>query len=140
MAAKLSEGDTITMTGEVTLVHDEKGWNKYGQILLCHEMRLSCPLWTRAFKRTFGSEGVGFFRDNETDAMLNTTLAVREWVGLVAYWLSGRIDSVFPGPGRGHLSSRIAARADEKNCLRISTVTRTSVESANTPAFTNQPR
>jgi uncharacterized SAM-binding protein YcdF (DUF218 family) len=48
--------------------------------------------------RTSGREGVGFFRDNEIDALQNTTLAVREWIGLIAYWLSGRIDSVLPGP------------------------------------------
>jgi uncharacterized SAM-binding protein YcdF (DUF218 family) len=48
--------------------------------------------------RTSGREGVGFFRDNEVDALKNTTLAVREWIGLLAYWLSGRIDSVLPGP------------------------------------------
>ena len=23
---------------------------------------------------------------------------LREWIGLVAYWLSGRIDTPFPGP------------------------------------------
>lgn len=27
-----------------------------------------------------------------------TTTAVREWIGLMAYWLSGRIDRLFPGP------------------------------------------
>ena len=26
------------------------------------------------------------------------TMAVREWIGLVAYWLSGRIDQPFPAP------------------------------------------
>lgn len=45
---------------------------------------------------TSGEEGVGLLRDNPTDALRNTTLAVREWVGLFAYWLSGRIDSPFP--------------------------------------------
>jgi uncharacterized SAM-binding protein YcdF (DUF218 family) len=49
--------------------------------------------------RTSGREGVGFFRDNEVDALQNTTLALREWIGLIAYWLSGRIDSILPGPG-----------------------------------------
>jgi uncharacterized SAM-binding protein YcdF (DUF218 family) len=27
------------------------------------------------------------------------TLAVHEWIGLAAYWASGRIDRLFPGPG-----------------------------------------
>jgi uncharacterized SAM-binding protein YcdF (DUF218 family) len=48
--------------------------------------------------RTSGEEGVGFFTDNETDALQNTTIALHEWIGLIAYWLSGRIDSPLPGP------------------------------------------
>ncbi|QPC92844.1 YdcF family protein [Mesorhizobium sp. INR15] len=49
--------------------------------------------------RTSGKEGVGLFRDNATDSLQNTTMATREWIGLFAYWLSGRIDRPFPGPG-----------------------------------------
>jgi uncharacterized SAM-binding protein YcdF (DUF218 family) len=48
--------------------------------------------------RTSGREGLGVLRDNATDAMQNTTIAIREWIGLFAYWLSGRIDEPFPGP------------------------------------------
>ena len=48
--------------------------------------------------RTSGAEGIGLFRDNPADSLLNTTMAIREWIGLVAYWLSGRIDSVLPDP------------------------------------------
>lgn len=48
--------------------------------------------------RTSGEEGVGLFTDNANDALQNTTLAIREWIGLFAYWLTGRIDSPFPGP------------------------------------------
>lgn len=48
--------------------------------------------------RTSGAEGVGIFRDNPTDSLQNATLGIREWIGLIAYWLSGRIDSPFPGP------------------------------------------
>ncbi len=51
--------------------------------------------------RTSGREGVGLFRDNATDSLDNATLAIREWTGLLAYWLSGRIDSPFPGPSPG---------------------------------------
>jgi len=25
-------------------------------------------------------------------------VATREWVGLIAYWLTGRTDALFPGP------------------------------------------
>jgi uncharacterized SAM-binding protein YcdF (DUF218 family) len=49
--------------------------------------------------RTSGEEGVGLFRDNATDSLQNTTLGLREWMGLIAYWLTGRIDTPFPGPG-----------------------------------------
>jgi uncharacterized SAM-binding protein YcdF (DUF218 family) len=48
--------------------------------------------------RTSGKEGFGLFRDNAADAVQNTTVAIREWIGLFAYWLSGRIDEPFPGP------------------------------------------
>jgi uncharacterized SAM-binding protein YcdF (DUF218 family) len=48
--------------------------------------------------RTSGRVGIGLFTDNEVDSLQNTTLAIREWIGLVAYWLSGRIDSAWPGP------------------------------------------
>ena len=27
-------------------------------------------------------------------------IALREWIGLVAYWATGRIERLFPGPGR----------------------------------------
>ena len=49
--------------------------------------------------RTSGEEGLGLWRDNAADALQNTTIAIREWVGLFAYWLSGRIDEPFPAPG-----------------------------------------
>ncbi|TPM35964.1 YdcF family protein [Mesorhizobium sp. B2-3-5] len=49
--------------------------------------------------RTSGKEGVGLFRDNAADSLQNTTMAIREWTGLFAYWLSGRIDQPFPAPG-----------------------------------------
>lgn len=48
--------------------------------------------------RTSGREGVGFMRDNPTDALATTTMAIREWLGLIGYKFTGRIDSVFPGP------------------------------------------
>ena len=50
--------------------------------------------------RTSGKEGVGLFRDSPIDALQNTMTAMREWIGLAGYWLSGRIDSVFPAPRR----------------------------------------
>jgi uncharacterized SAM-binding protein YcdF (DUF218 family) len=47
--------------------------------------------------RTSGREGIGLFRDNPADSLQATTMAIREWIGLIAYWLSGRIDQPFPG-------------------------------------------
>jgi hypothetical protein len=48
--------------------------------------------------RTSGREGIGFMRDNPADSLQATTMAIREWIGLIAYKFVGRIDSVFPGP------------------------------------------
>jgi uncharacterized SAM-binding protein YcdF (DUF218 family) len=48
--------------------------------------------------RTSGREGIGLFRDNPADSLQTTTMALREWIGLAGYWLSGRIDTLFPGP------------------------------------------
>jgi uncharacterized SAM-binding protein YcdF (DUF218 family) len=48
--------------------------------------------------RTTGREGIGLFSDNALDSLETTSTALREWIGLVAYRLSGRIDDVFPGP------------------------------------------
>jgi uncharacterized SAM-binding protein YcdF (DUF218 family) len=50
--------------------------------------------------RTSGREGVSLFADNTADALANTSTALREWIGLAAYWLSGRIDSPFPSPAK----------------------------------------
>jgi uncharacterized SAM-binding protein YcdF (DUF218 family) len=49
--------------------------------------------------RTSGREGIGLFRDNAADSLQATTMAIREWIGLFAYWMSGRIDEPFPRPG-----------------------------------------
>jgi uncharacterized SAM-binding protein YcdF (DUF218 family) len=48
--------------------------------------------------RTAGTEGPGLARDNAIDSLENTTLAIREWLGLAAYWMTGRIDSLLPSP------------------------------------------
>jgi uncharacterized SAM-binding protein YcdF (DUF218 family) len=48
--------------------------------------------------RTSGREGIGLMRDNPVDSLQTTTVAVREWLGLFAYFLSGRIDQLVPGP------------------------------------------
>lgn len=48
--------------------------------------------------RTSGKEGIGVMRDNPSDSLNTMTMAIREWIGLIAYKFVGRIDSVFPGP------------------------------------------
>jgi uncharacterized SAM-binding protein YcdF (DUF218 family) len=48
--------------------------------------------------RTTGKDGLSLFADDSDDALNNSKIAIREWIGLVAYWLTGRIDSPLPGP------------------------------------------
>ena len=82
--------------------------------------------------RTSGEEGIGLFRDNAADSLQTTTMAMREWIGLAAYWLSGRDRSAAsrgPTDGGGSIS---ACRAAEKNCRRTSTMTSSSVDSTST--------
>jgi uncharacterized SAM-binding protein YcdF (DUF218 family) len=38
------------------------------------------------------------FEGFSIQGLRRTDVAVREWVGLVAYWMRGRIDQLFPGP------------------------------------------
>lgn len=48
--------------------------------------------------RTRGDEVPGLATDNPLDSLSATTISLREWIGLFAYWLSGRIDSPLPSP------------------------------------------
>lgn len=48
--------------------------------------------------RTTGKEGVSLFGDNPADLLQTTDVAIREWIGLFAYWATGRIDTLFPAP------------------------------------------
>ena len=41
-----------------------------------------------------------------------TDLAFKEWVGLAAYWLSGRTDALWPGPERSGQGSQAHAKKD----------------------------
>jgi uncharacterized SAM-binding protein YcdF (DUF218 family) len=38
------------------------------------------------------------FTQYSTDGLIRTDAAVREWLGLAAYWLAGRTSALFPGP------------------------------------------
>jgi uncharacterized SAM-binding protein YcdF (DUF218 family) len=46
--------------------------------------------------RTTGRERFGLAQDNPIDSLEITQLAVREWLGLLAYRLSGRTDALLP--------------------------------------------
>lgn len=48
--------------------------------------------------RTRGDERLGLATDNPLDSLSATTVALREWIGLLAYWLTGRIDEPLPAP------------------------------------------
>jgi len=47
---------------------------------------------------TGADAGFGLKVGNGLDNLQTTNIAVREWVGLIGYWATGRIDSVLPGP------------------------------------------
>ena len=51
--------------------------------------------------RTTGQETIGLAQDNQIDTLQASSLAVREWIGLIAYRLTGRIDAVVPAPDAG---------------------------------------
>lgn len=46
--------------------------------------------------RTSGLETLGPAQDNLADSLQNLTIALREWIGLAAYYLAGRIDFLLP--------------------------------------------
>ena len=48
--------------------------------------------------RSTGDVGFGIALAQPAENMATTTLAVREWVGLAAYWLTGRLDTPLPRP------------------------------------------
>jgi uncharacterized SAM-binding protein YcdF (DUF218 family) len=48
--------------------------------------------------RTSGKEGIGLTEDNPQDSLQNMSIALREWVGLIAYHLAGRTDQLLPSP------------------------------------------
>ncbi|WP_309086285.1 YdcF family protein [Chelativorans sp.] len=49
--------------------------------------------------KTSGRERLGPAEDNVLDSLRNTTTAIREWIGLVAYYLADRSDTILPAAG-----------------------------------------
>ena len=45
-----------------------------------------------------GTEGVGVKLDQATENVSVSNVALREWAGLLGYYLAGKIDEVLPGP------------------------------------------
>jgi uncharacterized SAM-binding protein YcdF (DUF218 family) len=51
-----------------------------------------CPVDWRAEARLFG------FASIAADGLAKTDIAMREWMGLIAYRMTGKIDELLPGP------------------------------------------
>ncbi len=47
---------------------------------------------------TKGNEGFGLRLNQPAENLSITSIALREWIGLLAYWLTGKIDSPLPRP------------------------------------------
>ncbi len=48
--------------------------------------------------RSAGVEGFGWCGDDAGRCLRQMSIALREWIGLAAYWAMGRIDDPFPAP------------------------------------------
>jgi uncharacterized SAM-binding protein YcdF (DUF218 family) len=46
--------------------------------------------------RTTGEDSLGLSRNNVVHTLQTTGVALREWIGLVAYWVTGRTDAILP--------------------------------------------
>lgn len=46
--------------------------------------------------RTTGQDTLGLSRNNVVHTLQTTGIALREWIGLVAYWVTGRTDAILP--------------------------------------------
>ena len=51
--------------------------------------------------RTRGPQDTLRLFSSASEGLARTDTAVREWVGLAVYWLTGRSSELFPGPGNG---------------------------------------
>lgn len=67
---------------------------------LFHKAGFDVIPWPVDYK-TAGTESIGLAEDNLLDNLRNTSLGIREWIGLAAYWILGRTDSLLP-PREGY--------------------------------------
>lgn len=66
---------------------------------LFHRAGFETIAWPADY-RTKGNERFGLPTHNPIDLLSATSMAVREWIGLFAYWMSGKIDHILPGPAQ----------------------------------------
>ena len=50
-------------------------------------------------QRPAGPTITGRFGLEASTSLVRVDVAVHEWLGLIAYWLTGRIDALLPGSG-----------------------------------------
>jgi len=50
--------------------------------------------------RLGGADSLLTFPTNSVEGLERTDIAVREWMGLIVYWATGKIDTPLPGPGQ----------------------------------------
>ena len=60
--------------------------------------------------RTRGTADLTRPFDKVSEGLRRVDVATREWVGLLAYWVTGRSDALFPGPQRGARRLRSSGR------------------------------
>ena len=60
--------------------------------------------WPADYRST-GQEGLFLCRETVAICMRLSTAALREWIGLTAYWLTGRIDDWLPGPANAETAA-----------------------------------
>jgi uncharacterized SAM-binding protein YcdF (DUF218 family) len=58
--------------------------------------------------RTRGSADLTRPFDKVSEGLRRVDVATREWVGLFAYWVMGRTDALFPGPGQAYVGCDLA--------------------------------
>lgn len=106
----LLEGQSRNTAENAAMTRDMVGTDHDGAVLLvtsAFHMPRSMGLfraagfdvvpWPVDYRAT-GAEGLAFEPSNPPENLLTVTVAFREWIGLLAYWATGKIASPFPSP------------------------------------------
>lgn len=90
---------TRVMLGEVNgaIMLVTSAFHMPRSVALFEKAGLEVIAWPTDYRST-GAEGFGLDLANPVYNFSNTSVAIREWVGLLVYAATGRIDTVFPGP------------------------------------------